>query len=343
MTPPSRLTPSFLQAIILIGFLIVIGMLVGDSDRLLFTTALIWAMLSMSTWFLLRVSGRSSLGNASFFGAAAYTTGLCSTVWDIDNLWVAVTLGIGVSAVVGLVIGLVSGRLDGFHFLLITLAFAEMLRSVATRWKRLGGEDGMAGIRRPSTWPISVDLTDAGNMMWMTLAFLVACMAVLTMIVRSPFGAAVIAVRDSESRMEALGYRPAGYRIAAVVVSSMIAGVAGVLNAYAIRFISPADLVPLVSAKALLYAVIGGAGLVGAVIAAVAMTFLEDLLSSRFDRWTTVLGLIYIGIAMLSGSPFATVRTWIQTLWARLKRRRATDPEPTYNKPEPTYDKGVGT
>lgn len=291
---------------------------VPSSDRLLATRAFTWALLALSTWFLLRVSGRASLGNAAFYGVGAYTVGLAVTQWDIHNFWVTMGLAMVFAGITGLIVGLVSGRLSGFHFLLVTLAFAEMLRSLATRWKRLGGEDGIAGISRPSTWPIELDLSNSNTMMWFAAAWLVVALLMMIVILRSPFGAAVLAVRDSETRMSALGYSPARYRVAAVVVSSVVAGVGGTLNAYTIRFVSPTDIVPLVSAKALLFTVIGGAGLVGAAVAATGLTFLENELSSRFDRWLTVLGCVYIMIAALGDRPFAN-------LLARFKRSSSAE------------------
>ena len=290
-------------------------------DVLLMTRSFIWAVLALSAWFLLRVSGRASLGNAAFFGVSAYVVGLCSVEWGIDNIWVALLGGIAASSVIGLVVGLVSGRLSGFHFLLITLAFAELLRSLALRWKFVGGEDGIAGITRPSAWPLPIELADSETMMWFSGATLLVLLGGVTVILRSPFGASVRAVRDSERRMASLSYSPVRYRVAAVVVASGIAGVAGVLNAYAVRFVSPMDLVPLTSAKALLFAAIGGVTVLGPIVVSVVMTFLEDDLSTRWDRWPSVLGLVYIAIAMAGPSPWRQAR-------ALVAARRAPHREP---------------
>ena len=306
-------------------------------NLLLLTRAYAWALLALSTWFLLRVSGRASLGNAAFQGVAAYLVGISSTRWDIENLWVTLLIATSAAATVGLIVGWVSSRLSGFHFLLITLAFAEMFRSLALRWRTLGGEDGISGVTRPSAWPLPLELTDSRQMTWMALALLTVAVLALATVLRSPFGAAVSGVRDSDSRMAALGYSPAAFRTAAVVVSSIIAGLAGVVNAYAIRFVSPADFVPLVSAKALLFAVVGGAGMLGAVAAAVGLTFLENDLSGRFDRWPMVLGLVYIAIAMIGPAPVHRLRSSLVTLAQRAPRRHAEraiapespDPDPS--------------
>lgn len=300
-------------------------------NLLLLTRAYAWAILALSTWFLLRVSGRASLGNAAFQGVAAYVVGVSATRWDLNNLWVTLLIAVSAAAAVGLIIGWVSSRLGGFHFLLITLAFAEMLRSLALRWRTLGGEDGISGVTRPSTWPVRIDLADSRTLAWVALALLASVVITLTAVLRSPFGAAVSGVRDSESRMAALGYSPAAYRTGAVVLSSIVAGLAGVINAYAIRFVSPADFVPLVSAKALLFAVVGGAGMLGAVVAAVGLTFLENDLSGRFDRWPMVLGFVYIAIAMVGPAPIQRLRGYL----TRAKGRTTPTDEPVRSDTHP--------
>jgi branched-chain amino acid transport system permease protein len=319
---PSK-TSAALLAVVLVGA----GVRVTGLDVLLLTRSFTWAMLALSAWFLLRVSGRASLGNAAFFGTAAYAVGLSTTRWGIDNFWVALLVAVAASAAVGLAIGMVSGRLGGFHFLLITLAFAELLRSLALRWGTLGGEDGIAGVTRPSTWPLPVDLADSKSMMWFTGAWLAVVLVALVVVVRSPFGAHLVGMRDSAGRMAALGHAPIPYRVGAVVVASVVAGIAGALNVYAVRFVSPAELVPLVSAKALLFTAIGGIGMVGAVVASVCMTFLEDDLSTRWDRWPTVLGAVYIAIAMIGQRPRAAVRSLVARAWAAVAHRHRAEPE----------------
>ncbi|MGE0140772.1 MAG: branched-chain amino acid ABC transporter permease [Ilumatobacteraceae bacterium] len=315
--------PSWRLAVVCAAIAVIATARLDGFDVLLLTRAYCWAMLALSTWFLLRVSGRASLGNAAFQGVAAYVVGVAATRWDIDNIWVVLGIAVAGAAVVGVVIGSVSARLSGFHFLLITLAFAEMLRSLALRWRTLGGEDGISGLTRPSTWPVPLDLTDSRHMAWFVLGLLAVAVLALVVVLRSPFGAAVIGVRDSPTRMAALGYSPARYRIGAVVVASAIAALAGVANAYAVRFVSPADFVPLVSAKALLFAVVGGAGLLGAAASAVVLTFVENELSGRFDRWPMVLGLVYVAIAMIGPAPMRGLRARLAPV---LHRRRSTAP-----------------
>jgi branched-chain amino acid transport system permease protein len=320
---PSKLTAAALAAV-----LVVFGTRVTGLDVLLLTRSFTWAILALSAWFLLRVSGRASLGNAAFFGTSAYVVGVSVTRWELDNFWVVLGIAIAASAAVGVVVGLVSGRLSGVHFLLITLAFAELLRSLAVRWSVLGGENGIAGITRPSAWPLGVDLTESETMMWFAGGWLAVVVVGLVVVLRSPFGAHLVGVRDSETRMAALGASPVPYRVTAVVLASVVAGVAGVLNAYAVRFVSPTDVAPLVSAKALLFTAIGGVGMVGAIVASVVMTFLEDDLSSRWDSWPTVLGGVYLAIAMIGTRPRTAVGSALGRGGSVATRRRPPAPTP---------------
>jgi branched-chain amino acid transport system permease protein len=196
----------------------------------------------------------------------------------------------------------------------VTLAFAEMMRSLATRWRTLGGTDGLVGVIRPGAWPLSIDLADPTTFFYFALAVLLFGAGVLVVVVRSPFGSVLAGVRDSEQRMAALGYNPILYRIAAFVLSATVAATAGVVHTYLNRFANPTDVAPLVSARALLIVVLGGTAIAGPISVAILLTMLEDALSSRTDRWLGVLGALYVGVALLQG-------TWRPASW-RLPRRR---------------------
>jgi branched-chain amino acid transport system permease protein len=234
---------------------------------------LAWATLAASVWFLLRLCNLPSLGHAAFFGIGAYTAGLAVTRWNVDNVFVALGLAVLVTAVLSLPIAVIAGRLRALSFILVTLAFAEMMRALATRWSELGGTDGLVGV------------------------------AVLLVVARSPFGAVLIGVRDSEQRIAALGYNPLLYRLGAFVLSAVVAGSAGVVHTYLNRFANPTDVAPLVSARALLIVVLGGAVVAGPISVAILLTMLEDALSSRTDRWLGLLGALYILVALLHGAP----------------------------------------
>jgi branched-chain amino acid transport system permease protein len=289
---------------------------VGDAFQVtLVVRGLVWATLAASVWFLLRICDLPSLGHAAFFGIGAYTAGLAVTRWQVDNVFAALGLAIVVTAVLSLPIAVIAGRLRNMQFILVTLAFAEMTRSLATRWAELGGTDGLVGVIRPGAWPFGLDLSDATTYYYFALAVLLAGVALLVVVVRSPFGAVLRGIRDSEQRVAALGYNPLVYRVAAFVLSAVVAGSAGVVHTYLNRFANPTDVAPLVSARALLIVVLGGAAIAGPVTVAILLTIIEDALSSHTDRWLGVLGALYVVGALASGA-------WTPAAWRGAPDRR---------------------
>jgi branched-chain amino acid transport system permease protein len=288
------------HAVALTVALVTAAALASPFQITLLTKSVVWAILGMAVWFLLRICDRPSLGHAAFFGISAYATAIAITRWDYSNVWLVLGVSLVVSTVAGAFVAVIAGRLREVHFLLVTLAFAEMLRSLTTRWRELGGDDGVTGVTRPSAWPLPIDIGESQNLLWVSLGLLAVVLAVLVVVVRSPFGAVLLGMRDSESRMSALGYSPFAYRTAGFTLSATIAGVAGALNALLTRFVSPSELSPLVSARALLIVVVGGAfALVGPVVIAFALTFLEDILSSHTEHWAGIIGGLYVAIALL--------------------------------------------
>jgi branched-chain amino acid transport system permease protein len=285
-----------------------------DFQLALLTQGVAWSILGVGVWLLLRVCDLPSFGHAAFFGTGAYVAGLAVTRWEMDSVLLALGLAVVVSCVVALPIAIVAGRLKHVGFLLITLAFANMLHALAGRWQVLGGSDGLVGVVRPDAAPLPLELSQPVDFYLFALIVLAAALIVVLVVVRSPFGAALKGIRESEQRMAALGYNPVPYRVAAFVISAGIAGAAGVVNAYLNRFVDPGDLDALVSARALLIVVIGGTSVFGAPIAAIAITVLEDTLSSHTARWLGVMGALYILVALVTPD-----REGLRRLWAHVR------------------------
>jgi branched-chain amino acid transport system permease protein len=286
----------------------------------LITRGLTWALVGLSVWFLLRLLSLPSFGHAAFFGTGAYTAGLAVSRWQLDNIFVVIGLAVLISCAIAVPIAVVASRLGTVGFLLITLAFAEMLRALALRWRALGGSDGLVGVTRPGAGPLPIDLSDPVTYFYFTLAVTFACLLVLWAIRRSAFGGVLVAIRESEGRMRALGYRVGAYKVAAFLISAAVAAVAGVLHAYLIRFVSPEDLSALVSARGLIIVVVAGSLLVTTAIVAVLLTFAEDLLSSRTENWLALMGLVYVAVALLGGVKVPLAR------WLRPRSRRTEGP-----------------
>jgi branched-chain amino acid transport system permease protein len=276
----------------------------------LVTRGLTWALVGLSVWFLLRLLSLPSFGHAAFFGTGAYIAGLADSRWNLDNIFVILALAMVLTVVVAVPIAVVASRLGSVGFLLITLAFAEMLRALALRWRTVGGSDGLVGVTRPGAGPLPIDLSDPVTYFYFTLAVTFACLFLLWLIRRSAFGGVLVAIRESEGRMRALGYRVGAYKVVAFLISAAVASVAGVLHAYLIRFVSPEDLSALVSARGLIIVVIAGSLLVATALVAVLMTFGEDVLSSRTENWLALMGLVYVAVALLGGVKISVSR-WI--------------------------------
>jgi branched-chain amino acid transport system permease protein len=289
----------------------------GTFQIALLTQGLSWAILALAVWLLLRLCHLPSFGHAAFFGVGAYAAGLAVTRWHVDNVFVALAIAVGISAAVAVPIGIVVARLKAVQFLLVTLAFATMLQALAGRWKPLGGTDGLVGVIRPKASPLHVEMFDPRTYYYFALAVLAVSLIVLLLIVHSPVGGVLVGIRESEDRMAAFGYNPVPYRVAAFVVSGAIAGAGGVVSAYLTAFVDPSDVGALVSARGLLLAVIGGASPFGPPLAAIALTELENTLSSHTTHWVGVLGVVYILVALIPLN-----RGTLAGAWARVRATR---------------------
>ena len=274
----------------------------------LVTRGLVWALVGVSVWFLLRILALPSFGHAAFFGAGAYAAGLAVTRWEIDNVFVALGIAVAITCAVAFPIALVASRLGSIGFLLITLAFAEMLRSLALRWRSVGGSDGLVGVTRPDAGPLPIDLAEPLSYFYFTVGIIAVCLLMLWLVQRSTLGGILVGIRESEGRMRALGYRVGAYKVFAFELSAAVAAVAGVLHAYLIRFVSPEDLGALVSARGLIIVVIAGAALAAPVAVAVVLTFGEDIASSHTENWLALMGLVYVAVALSGGKPSFTLR-----------------------------------
>lgn len=291
----------------------------------LLTQGLIWATLGLSVWFLLRILNQPSFGHAAYFGVAAYVAGLAASRWEVANMFAVLGLAVLITCAISLPIALVASRLGSIGFLLITLAFAEMLRALATRWRSVGGSDGLIGVVRPHAGPLSVDLEQPVTYFYFTLGSALVCLVVVWTVKRSPIGGVLVGIRESEGRMRALGYRVGAYKVFAFVLSAGVAAIAGVLHAYLIRFVSPEELSPLVSARALIIVVIAGTLVWMPILIAVLLTFGEDLASSQTSHWMALMGAVYVLVALIGGGHLHLPG------WLRERRMRP----PLLNTPEP--------
>jgi branched-chain amino acid transport system permease protein len=266
------------------------------------TQALIFAIFAMSLDFLLGYAGLPSFGHAAFYGVGAYACALLA-LRHVDGLLPLLLVSAGAAALIAVPIGALSLRTSGIYFLMLTLAFAQMLWGLAVNWISLTrGTDGLIGIPRP-TLPgldaLNVSLYERGPFFYLCLAVAILTFAVLQMLARSPFGQTLEGIRDNERRMRALGYPSFRYRLAAFIVAGAIAGIAGSLAAMSNGYATPDLLYWTVSGFALVAVVVGGErSLIGAVLGAFAVLFAQLGLSTYLSRWELILGAMFIAFVL---------------------------------------------
>jgi branched-chain amino acid transport system permease protein len=268
----------------------------------LLTKMLIFAVFAMSLNLVLGYAGLPSLGHAAYFGVGAYTVALLA-LYVRDNFWLDFGAGLAAAAVTAALFGLLALRAHGSYFLMITLALAQVAWGIAFGWRWLtGGDDGLPGVPRPAAG-LPWSLADGLRFYYFVLAAFALAVAALWLIVQSPFGRALVGIRESERRMEVLGYNTWLYKYVAFVLAGLFAGLAGNLFVYYNGFVSPAYLSIVFSAMALIMVILGGAGtLLGPALGSVAIVFLENVISATTQRWLLVLGLIYVAVTLFAPS-----------------------------------------
>jgi branched-chain amino acid transport system permease protein len=260
----------------------------------------IFAIASVSLDLLIGFSGLASFGHAAFFGLGAYVVGILAFHASQDSLflglipgttqaWIVWPAAILVAAVAALAIGAMSLRTSGVQFLMITLAFAEMLYFLFVSLKQYGGDDGL-GFRRRDAIP-GIDPRDDVAFYYVCLIALVLFLLLCRRITRSRFGMVLQGIRQNERRMAAIGIETYRYKLAAFTLAGAGAGLAGALDANLLRFVSPDLLHWSNSGDMMVMVVVGGAGsLFGPVLGAALMIALQSFLSQWTEHWMIVLG-----------------------------------------------------
>ena len=268
----------------------------------LVTKMLIFGIFAMSLDLLLGYAGLPSLGHAAYFGVAAYTVGLLA-LRVANNFWLDFPAGLLMAAGVSALFGLFALRTRGSYFLMITLALGQVLWGIAFGWRSLtGGDDGLPSVPRPNV-PLPWTLTDGIPFYYFVLIFFGLAVGALALIVSSPFGKALVGIRESERRMEVLGYDVWRHKYVAFILAGLFAGLAGNLFVYFNGFVSPSYLNILFSASALLMVILGGSGtLLGPAIGAAVIVGLENFISGYMERWVLVLGVIYVLVTLFAPS-----------------------------------------
>ena len=278
---------------------------------------LVLAILALSLDLLVGLAGLPSLGHAAFFGAGAYAAAIAMQRLGSDELAIGLGAAVIASAALALVIGLFAVRAAGIFFLMLTLAFAQMVFAVAFQAVDLtGGSNGFAGVRRPMLLGLDFNAPDA--LYGLVASTFIVVVLVLWRVRTSTYGRALVGVRENERRMRALGYDTARLKLSAFVLAGAIAGIGGSLSAWSLRFVSTNDVGIGRSIEAFVSVLIGGTGtLLGPAIGAAVVLYVERVLPSSIPFAETVLGVLFIAFVVAARQGIVGL---VRVAYARARR-----------------------
>ena len=270
---------------------------------------MIMAIFALSLDLLVGHTGLVSLGQAAYFGVAAYVLALISPQYEAANLWLTLPAAMAVAAVAALIIGFLVVRTAGVYFIMVTLAFAQMLYSVFHDTKLGGGSDGIYIYVRPELNIAGFKPLDLENPMqfyYFVLILLAVVYAFLNRVLHAPFGRALAGIRLNEQRMRSIGFPVFSYKLGAFVLAGALAGLAGYLAACQFGFVNPDILAWQQSGVVLMMVILGGMGrLHGAVLGAFSYVLLQEvfsapaLLGAYAKHWQLVIGSLIVMIVLV--------------------------------------------
>ncbi len=258
----------------------------------------IYALAASALNLVLGYGGLVALGHAAFFGAGAYTVGILATE-GVDSGLIAWPAAMLVSGLLAFLTGAVSLRTRGVYFIMITLAFAQMIYYVFMSLRKYGGEDGL-NLYNASQLP-GLDLSNELVFYYLVLAILVAALFLFQRLVNARFGQALMGTRENESRMQSLGYPVYRIRLTAYTISGAVMGLAGALLANHNLFVSPSLMNWTQSADLIIMVLVGGIGLLyGGALGAFVMLVLEEILRNWTEYWHMPLGILLLVVVFFA-------------------------------------------
>jgi branched-chain amino acid transport system permease protein len=291
-----------------IAILAVVGLILLPqfADRYviqLFTKIMIMAIFAMSLGLLVSGAGLISLGHAAYFGLGAYLLVLLSPDGAGASLWQTLPLAVGGAALVALVLGALAVRTSGIYFIMLTLAFGQMLFYLFHDGEFAGGSDGRFMDSRPVVEVFGheiMSLTDRPTLFYTVLVAMGVVYGAIGMVMRAPFGQVLLGIRVNEARMRSLGFNTYLYKLAAFVLAGAIAGFAGYLYAAQYRVVNPALFSWRESGIVLMMVILGGLRYrLGPLIGAFALVLLEEALQSVTEYWLLGVGIFVILVVLV--------------------------------------------
>lgn len=283
-------------ALVLVVLMLLAPFVLTGYGILLATEIAIMAIFAMSLGLIMGFAGMVSLGHGAFFGIGAYTVALLSQY--VFSTYVLLLAAVLLSAIIALLTGAVFLRTSHFYFLMITLAFGQMIYALVFQSSWTGGSDGMS-VAASLNFGFGEIVSPAAFYYTMGIAFIIFY-TLLSFYVASPAGKITKGIMENESRMKALGYQPRIYQLLTYTISGAIAGLAGALYAYFNLFVSPDLTYWMFSGEVLVMVIIGGVGtLIGPAVGAGIFIVLQNIISSYTDRWVLILGAILVVLVLI--------------------------------------------
>ena len=301
---------------VIMALLIVAPLVLPEFWRRFLTEILIWGLLAMSSDILIGYTGMVSFGHSAFFGLGLYGAAAALLLFAPPNLWLAILFGLIGAAAVSAFVAYFSTRLRDIYFAITTLIFSQIFYVIIFTWTDVtGGENGLT-FRRPALaipGLFSVPFTTE-TLHWFVLAVVAGSYLLLRRVMQSPFGMVLQSIRENEPRTRAIGYPVERYKIAAVMLSGLFAGLSGVLYAFHNRFAAPDFVYFLISGEAVIFNVMGGIGtLVGPIVGAAFFLLLREAFSRFFTEYYLIpVGIIFIAmIIFMPQGLLGFARRWL--------------------------------
>ena len=263
----------------------------------LLSRALIFAIAAISLNLILGFGGMVSLGHAAYIGIGAYCVGIPS-YYDFYNGWLHLALALSVGGIFALITGAISLRTKGVYFIMITMAFSQMVFFIFLSLEEYGADDGLVIYSR-SEFPAWLNMDGSAGLYYWIFGLLILSLLLIHRLVHSRFGRVIVGAKFNEQRMQALGFDTYRYRLACYVISAMLCSLAGMLLGNFSGFISP-DMISWARSGELIFMVlIGGVGsLFGPLIGTLAFVTLEEFLSAITVYWHLIFGLMLVALVL---------------------------------------------
>ena len=259
---------------------------------------LCFALFACAFNLLIGYAGLLSFGHATFFGGAAYMTGHAAKVWGLPPE-LAILVGVGAGAILGLLVGFLAIRRQGIYFAMITLALGQMFYFLCLRAPFTGGEDGLQGIPRNKLFGV-IDISHDLTMYYVVFAIFLIGLAIIWRFIHSPFGMVLKAIRENEQRAISLGYAVDRAKLGAFVMSAALAGLAGGTKSLVFQFATLTDVGWQMSGEVILMTLLGGIGTVlGPILGAGLVVTLQNYLAATEFPVTILTGFVFMICVLL--------------------------------------------